>query len=412
MSSASSHNERGATMVVVAISLLALIGMAALAIDGGAAYNERRSTQGAADHAALAAAWAACTQQGEAAAVAAGLAAARANGYDDAESTIAVTVTRLPGSQAKYEAVISAVRQNEFAGVIGQPEMTVVSRAVADCTRRIWGGGYALFADGPPACSAGFELDFTGGGVYIDGQVHSNGDLRLNGNNGNPSTITGDVTLVGRISDNGMVYQGIVDDNWDTVDDPFQIDFARYLPANNTSRWGVDYWHHPTGGTITSSWLENHADNIAEKRGGTTVMKKSGIFFTQGDIKNINLEMGTDAAGNPVRVTFVAGGQISLVGQTSATHYDSNGVLLYSNHRPPPSCSSASNKAIQLSVSSGTWTGLIYAPNGEVQMSMASGTSHNGAVFGYSINLSGSNFTIAYQDVTGGGPEYELNFEE
>ncbi len=47
-------DERGATAVIVAISLTALIGMAAFAIDVGALYGERRELQSGADAGALA----------------------------------------------------------------------------------------------------------------------------------------------------------------------------------------------------------------------------------------------------------------------------------------------------------------------------------------------------------------------
>lgn len=48
------NDERGATMVILAISSLALIAIAGLAIDGGRVYGERREMQNAADTAAMA----------------------------------------------------------------------------------------------------------------------------------------------------------------------------------------------------------------------------------------------------------------------------------------------------------------------------------------------------------------------
>ena len=46
-------NERGATAVFVAAALVALMGIAAIAVDYSAAFNERRQDVGAADTAAL-----------------------------------------------------------------------------------------------------------------------------------------------------------------------------------------------------------------------------------------------------------------------------------------------------------------------------------------------------------------------
>lgn len=48
------HNERGASAIIVAASLILLIGMAAIAVDLGAGFNERRQDQTAADLGALA----------------------------------------------------------------------------------------------------------------------------------------------------------------------------------------------------------------------------------------------------------------------------------------------------------------------------------------------------------------------
>lgn len=399
------RTDRGAALITVAISLLMLFGIVAIAIDGGMGYNERRVTQGAADHAALAAAWAACNALGDAAAQAAGQAAAADNGYDDSTADVDVTVTRVAGSEARYEAVIRSTNATEFAGVLGADSMTVESKAVADCTRRIWGGGYALFAEGHIACTNN-ELDFTGGGIEVTGLAHSNGDLRINGNNGNPSTMNDLVTYVGSESNNGVIFAGGGPDLSSVRPDPFDIDFDQFLPNNNVPRWDVDYFH--TSGQITNNWLE--AGNYGTKSGGVITLTRSGIYYAGSEIKNVTVQMGTDInTGQPTRATFVSPGAISMNGEGDMAFYDPSGVALYSNRQPPGICG---NNAIKWSSSSGAWTGLIYAPYGEVQMSMASGSTFNGAIMGFEVNLSGSNYEIAYSDLTGGGPEFELEFEE
>lgn len=48
------HDERGATMVLIAISLVALLGLTGVVMDGGWGFSDRRQTQNAADAAALA----------------------------------------------------------------------------------------------------------------------------------------------------------------------------------------------------------------------------------------------------------------------------------------------------------------------------------------------------------------------
>jgi Flp pilus assembly protein TadG len=51
----SKDNERGATAILVALSLVLLLGFAAIAVDGGAAFDDRRQQQSAADTGSLAA---------------------------------------------------------------------------------------------------------------------------------------------------------------------------------------------------------------------------------------------------------------------------------------------------------------------------------------------------------------------
>jgi uncharacterized membrane protein len=53
--------EKAQSMLLIAVAMLALLGLTAIAIDGGNVYRDRRQAQNAADNAALAAA-AAITQ--------------------------------------------------------------------------------------------------------------------------------------------------------------------------------------------------------------------------------------------------------------------------------------------------------------------------------------------------------------
>lgn len=384
------HKEKGAVLITVSMCLFLLLGIVALAIDGGLAYNERRSTQGAADHAALAAAWAACNAKGEAAAVQAGREAAAKNGYDDSDPDIEVNVRRLGGSQAKYEAVIRSTNETEFGAVIGQDDMSVASRAVADCLRKVWGGGYALFALGDQPCT-NMELDFTGGGITVDGGVHSNGDLRLNGNNGNPSTINGLVTHVGTQTSNGVNITGGGPDQSDPVADPFELDFADFTPAANAGN--PNFYQF---GVLDNGALAPHENASGE-------LVDSGIYYASSEIKNLDVK---PAPG--VRATFVSPGPIKLNPSSEVHYYHPSGVAVFSNHQLPPTCD---NKAIQWT-GAAEFTGLIYAPNGEIKFSMSEGATAMGALVGYNLDISGSKYSIKWTDVTGGGPEFQLEFEE
>ncbi|MBK7454602.1 MAG: hypothetical protein IPJ46_13065 [Anaerolineales bacterium] len=73
-------NERGQALIIIVFSILGLMGMSALAIDGGNAFVDRRRAESAASAAALTAS---ITRIEGGDWRSAALAAARANGYDN-----------------------------------------------------------------------------------------------------------------------------------------------------------------------------------------------------------------------------------------------------------------------------------------------------------------------------------------
>src|SRR5213594_12359 len=99
------QDRKGAVTVITAVSLILLIGVAALAVDAGRLYRERRNTQAAADEAAEAAGielYAKYAQyrglDGDGAARASALELASGNGY--AASTVTVNIPPSSGAYA------------------------------------------------------------------------------------------------------------------------------------------------------------------------------------------------------------------------------------------------------------------------------------------------------------------------
>jgi Flp pilus assembly protein TadG len=138
------RHRRGAVLVLVAVLLVALMGVAALSIDAGNMYQERRKTQIAADAAADAAAVELYTKFEENAgedvdgqAKASALALAAAHGYGVSGSTSTVTVNIPPQSgafanQAGYvEVVINSPMSRGFSAVLGKGDLNVSTRSVA-----------------------------------------------------------------------------------------------------------------------------------------------------------------------------------------------------------------------------------------------------------------------------------------
>ncbi len=139
-----SQKRRGTIVVVVAISLTAILGVAAIALDGGLLLHNHRNVQSAADAAALAAgndlfanynANQGADPVGTAKASA--LATAKANGFNNDGVTNTVTVNIPPQSgsfkgKAGYAEVLIQFNQKRgFSSIFGSGDLPVTARAVA-----------------------------------------------------------------------------------------------------------------------------------------------------------------------------------------------------------------------------------------------------------------------------------------
>lgn len=147
--SVADRKEKGQVLVLVALGLLVLVGVVALAVDGGYVYRERRSMQNAADAGALAGAYEICHGDHESEAATRDAAEERAwdyavdkNGANDAEILISsdmITVT----------VTVSETVPTFFARVLGFPQVDVRAEAAAICGRAssaglVWPIGYPM----------------------------------------------------------------------------------------------------------------------------------------------------------------------------------------------------------------------------------------------------------------------------
>ena len=397
--------EEGAVAITVAVALLVLMAFTSMALDLSAGYESRRQTINAADSAALAAAWEDCNPKvaGNSDPTAAALEIAALNGFDDADADVVVVVDE--PVDGEFRVTISTVVNASFgaaAGIDGDGELDVLSRATATCVAHPFLGGYALLAFGPHSCGGGVELDLSGASKIINGGIHSNGDIKITGAT---TEINGDVTYIGDSNYSPSIQLA------DEPANPMSVEIEEFEPggARAQAAAGQGEYINAIGNNITNNYLT--ANGYATGSGGNVVITKSGIYYTDGDI---SLNNATTAPG--VKVTFVTPEQISVSGSGNFTAYESiagtendPGILMFSTYLEPaaggPTCT---GNAIQWSVSSGTWTGVIYAPYGQARQSSASGASVNGSIFAYTIDLSGSEFDISWQDNPDAVPTYEV----
>ena len=205
--------ESGQAIILVVFSIIGLIGMTALAIDGGNALIDRRRTETAASAASLTAA---LTRINGGDWRSAALATAKANGYnnDGVNSVIEMNTPPLSGpyvGNSEYiEVIITSHLRTYFGPVIGVTRVTNVARAVSQTKPSEFGemfDGYAVVSLIPHTrCDEGAKTAFwihseatltlTGGGIFVNSDnpecafmQFGSGSVRIQDNS--PITVVG-----------------------------------------------------------------------------------------------------------------------------------------------------------------------------------------------------------------------------
>ena len=390
------QNEEGATAILVAVSLLMIFGLVALGIDGSLAFNDRRGSQNAADIAAMAAAWESCNPADSATTpVNAALAAAAENGYDNTDAGVQVNVTGPSAASDGWTVAIQKVSGGVFgpATPYAPDNIDVISTATAHCVDQPILGGYALFA-GAATCPGINELNTTSSSVTVNGNVHTNGDV----NTGASFDVTGNVTYRGdnKISDPDTEATKFVGS---AIKYPLDLTLSDYdlgSPRADAANAFGEYYDFGSS-VIDEKALTGWSPPLAVLTATGIKITHSGIYRTDGDVTLGKVELAPD-----VRVTFVAKGQIKLTGNSDFEGYDPiegpNGprMALFSEYQPTGN--RCNNKAITVSSNGVAWDGVIFAPNGSVDISASSATGINGSIISFVINLSGSSITVSFQD--------------
>jgi Flp pilus assembly protein TadG len=174
-------SERGQALILIALGMVAMLGLVALALDGGMAFVERRSSQNAADNAALAAAYSMAAGGTQAEAEAAALLIANQNGFFDVTVNIPPQSGQYVGNNEYVEVVINTSTDTAFSPVVGAEEVNSSVRAVAlgsPATAGKLAHGNAIVSLHPSGqhttlFNGGAEVTATGGGVFVN-STHKN----------------------------------------------------------------------------------------------------------------------------------------------------------------------------------------------------------------------------------------------
>ena len=148
--------ERGQILVIFVISIVAILGMVGLVLDGGSAFAQRRDEQNVADLASMAGAMAYLNTTGgpgvkRIAADSAALTVAAANGYNDGTDDVDINVDVNPTAVSSSVTVdITKPHRNNFAAIMGMPTWDVSVTATA------------VSSDSPNAANGVMPLLFNG----------------------------------------------------------------------------------------------------------------------------------------------------------------------------------------------------------------------------------------------------------
>lgn len=443
------RGRSGQTLVLVALMLTALIGLAALAIDGNQAYAQRRRAQNAADAGALAGTRALWFAQhgvgGETAILQAIHSVVEAQGIPDAggqpgdaqnanvqafyyiseAEQIPIPAGAVPPNARGIAVVVRNPFRSFLAAVIGHAWLEVRAQATAIYSPGWSSGEYALTAlcknentNGPCYQNA---LNLSGSDIYINGGIHSNAGLNLTSADPRKAphvVLENGVCEYGGeaygLNDAGLGCEGaspIILEPLYTIDQfqpggTYWRDAGRKFCLQPSSAQGVTLdptaTYTPTEGLCGSNTLRTYR------------LVNEALYFVNGDV-TVKIPSGWTT---PITITVAATGRINvdmkncpdingdnLPDCSPLYAYTAQNLLFFSPVKD------ASTPVIQVSSPNIYWNGLIYAPVGLVRMSSAGNiVSDAGAILAWRIDLSGSKISIIAQQGLGplGRPRMKL----
>jgi Flp pilus assembly protein TadG len=367
-------NECGQAMVLVALSLVAILGFGAFTVDIGRGAMQQSELQNIADASALAGAQdlpsaSLSTNAAISYAGTNGLLATQ-NGITKDGDKIVVT-TPYAGDATKIEVVVTRKIDYTIAQVIGFKEKNASARAVATKSRSGLGPvfDYAIFSGNKVPDTNSFSVTLSNKLVVsgltnvVNGNIHCNYNVDTN-----TATILGVAEAVGTVTGNNITTKS---PGSSYVAIP---DFSSVLPTIKAAAIAANQYYSGNFSSANASSLNVTKPVYVE--GNATL---TGISFSgEGSI--------------------YAGGKITITG--SATTYASNSsICIYSGYKSDYKA----DAAIDFAGSAHDFNGMLYAPNGSILVT-GSNYAFNGSVVGRVVDISGSNKTFRASDVSDSFP--------
>jgi len=381
----SNNSQSGQAAILLALGLVGLVAFAALAIDGGRLYAEKRGSQNAADNAVMAAARAMCLGDDV---FSAALALANENGYDNDGVGDIVTINNPPaaGPNAGNSDYVEVVIVSNFPGSLIQfirpGGLQITVRAVSTCLPGVASGFPAIHANSQTCNNA---LLWSGASGSVQGGMHSNNDVKITGNDTTIAGMASYVTTIEALPVNVTFIPAPPNNpvQISVTEDPLGFDIEDYAPGGSKAAiaQGAGFYRY-CDCDIDMKWLE---DNHYFDEATDTIL--DGLYYATGDI-SIN---GPDVHGNAV--TFVAEGEVELRGPDQSISPYMNDLLAFSGKAYTTGTKACSSPVIKLSLSGSTYEGYFYAPYGLINIS-GSNIQITGALVGHAVSVTGSGASV------------------
>ncbi|NLJ40416.1 MAG: hypothetical protein GX352_02215 [Clostridiales bacterium] len=351
-------NEDGQALVLFVLLLVVLIGIAALVIDVGTAHAAKAKMQSAADAAALAGAQK--LPDDKAAAEIAATTYAVQNEVDESKTDV---TTSYQGDPNMIEVFCSKDVPFSLANVLGLGGTSVTARAVAKKMQTAGGPfDYAVFSNDPKS-----DLQITGKGKYVLGNVHSNSGIRMSGGK---SKVEGIATAVSKITISGARKE---------------IDVCRApdIAITGASKGKIKE-DQKTVAKIEmpdlSDIIEAEARNAGQVYEGKKTYTKSDINFNTDSAIYIVGDLHLSGGGFQHKGAILVTGDIHLSGQVKSILGDS--ICLYSK-----------DGDIKITGKGSYLKGILYAPNGTIHMT-GDAEIVEGRIIANSIKFTGNGHQI------------------
>ena len=366
--------QGGQAIVIMALTMVGLLGFTGLAVDGGGLFFLQRDAQNATDAAVIAATYARCTGATSTEIVTAGVAAAEANGFFNGKDGRTVSVVNPPtdgdkaGDPSYVQVDISATKPAYFIQVVYKGPLKVSTRAVGYCLPPLDPSHIPGIVGLSQTCTN--VVQWSGSTGSITGGVFSNNDVQFTGSDntidgGGLSIPISAVTHIDNPSSGHNVYTNPTTSvtGATVISNPLALSYqvGDYAPGGSVAASIPSPYYHAIeqGSNSGAAYYDADFKNGGWDPDGRTL---EGVYYIAGDVTL------KDISGGPKGVTIVATGQIK--GNALAMSYysgtGSTGVLFFSNETD--NCGNGGS-AVEVSGNNTQWHGLIYAPNGNVKVS-------------------------------------------